>query len=322
MITDTPRTTPERPGTATTVTLLDGRKLAFAEYGNPAGVPFLFMHGIPSSRLAGGLIHDAACRWGARIIAPDRPGYGASDPQPGRTILAWPADVAGLIDMLGLERVGVLGISGALPYVLACTLAIPERLTRVAILSGLGPLNVPGVLGGVNPGTAALYRIALRSPRLGRVWMKMLAQSAKRSPGAVYRRQLSYLPDVDRVLFDDPAIRELRMSDFAEAFRQGSAAAAAEAVLHVTDWGFTLADVTFDVLLWQGTEDRHHPSSMGRYLEQALPRGRAIYAEGAGAFGFIARMDAIFEALSMDTWATVFEPSEHAPVATTEDGHE
>jgi pimeloyl-ACP methyl ester carboxylesterase len=252
------------------------------------------MHGIPSSRLAAGLVHEVAHRCNVRLLAPDRPGYGASDPRAGRTILDCPEDIAALADALGLETFGLVGVSGALPYVLACTVAIPERLTQVAILSGLAPLNAPGVLEGANPGSIAIYQLAMRSPRLAGVWMKMLAGTARRSPGVVYNRQLSYLPAADRELFDAEGMRERRIADLAEAFRQGTAAASAEAVLHVTDWGFAFADVPVEVLLWQGTKDRLHPLGMGRYLEQSLPRCRAIYAEGAGAFGFINQMDVIF----------------------------
>lgn len=275
----------------------DGRRLSFAEYGDPDGVPFIFMHGIPSSRLAAGLIDQSACRQGIRIIAPDRPGYGLSDVAPARTILDWPNDLTALADHLRIEQFGVLGVSGAVPYLLAAAVAIPERLTHVAILSGLGPLDVPGVMAGMNVESATLYRIALRSPRLGRAWMKMLGKTARLSPTTVYDRQISYLPPVDRAIFEGDTMRTLKMADFAEAFRQGADGAGHEAGLHVSNWGFTLADVTLNVFLWQGAHDRHHPPAMGRYLAGALPSARVLLDEDAGAFGFITRMDAIFDAI-------------------------
>ena len=212
------------------VTLPDGRALAYDEYGDPAGVPFVFMHGIPSSRLAARMVDESARRSGVRIIAPDRPGYGWSDPLPGRTLLDWPDDIAALADALHLREVGVMGISGAVPYLLACAVAIPERLSHVAILSGLGPLREPGVMDGMNRETATLYRLALRSPRLGRMWMAMLAQTARRSPLLIYRQQLGYLPPVDRAVFDAPVMRQHRLDDFAEAFRQGADGPSREAM--------------------------------------------------------------------------------------------
>ena len=279
------------------VALPDGRSLAYDEYGNPGGVPFVFMHGIPSSRLAARMIDTAARRSGVRLVAPDRPGYGWSDPLPDRALLDWPRDVEALADALHLREFGVIGISGAVPYLLACAVVIPERLSHVAILSGLGPLTEPGVMVGMNRQTAALYRLALRSPRLGRTFMAMLAQTAKHSPLLVYRQQLGYLPPVDRAVFDAPEMRALRLDDFAEAFRQGSASPAREAVLHMTDWGFGLGDVSVDVFVWQGLLDRHHPVAMGRYLERDLPGAQAVFVPDVGAFGFVDRMDEVFQQL-------------------------
>lgn len=279
------------------VVLPDGRTLAYDEYGDPGGIPFVFMHGIPSSRLAARMIDASARRSGIRIVAPDRPGYGHSDPLRNRSLLDWPRDVEALAAALHLREFGVIGISGAVPYLLACAVAIPDRLSHVAILSGLGPLREPGVMEGMNGETAALYRLALRSPRLGRMWMAMLAQTAKRSPMLVYRQQLSYLPEVDRAVFEAPEMRTHRLDDFAEAFRQGADGPAREAVLHMTDWGFALPDVPLDVFVWQGELDRHHPIAMGRYLERDLPGAHAVFVPGVGAFGFVDRMDDVFEQL-------------------------
>ena len=280
-----------------TLTLADGRSLAYAEYGDRDGEPFVFMHGVPSSRLAGQLIHESAARQGIRLLTPDRPGYGLSDDLPDRTILDWPDDVAQLCDGLGIGHFGVMGVSGAVPYVLACAVRMPERLSHVAILSGLGPLGNPGDLKGMNRESMTLYSLAVRSPRVGRVWMKMLAQASKRSPLMVYRQQMRYLAEVDRAIFDSDEMRDLRLNDFAEAFRQGSSGPAQEAVLHVTDWGFELADIGVGVFMWQGGEDRHHPVAMAHSLSNALPNVQTVIVPEAGAFGFVPRMDEVFDAL-------------------------
>jgi pimeloyl-ACP methyl ester carboxylesterase len=231
------------------------------------------------------------------MIAPDRPGYGFSSARPERTILDWPRDVSDLMDRLSIARFGVLGVSGAVPYVLACALELQSRVSHVAILSGMGPLDNADALTGMNRESMVLYTLAVRSPRLGRIWMRMLAQATKRSPMLVYAQQLRYLPQVDRELFQDEKLRDLRIADFAEAFRQGADGAAQEAVLHVSDWGFSLNDVTSTVFLWQGGLDRHHPPVMGRLLAEALPNVELMLVPDAGGFGFVPRMDAVFDAL-------------------------
>jgi hypothetical protein len=91
-----------------TLVLKDGRKLGYAQYGSPTGRPVFFLHGHPASRLEAAHLHDDAVKVGARIICPERPGFGLSSPQPGRTLLDTARDVEQLGDHLKLEKYGIL----------------------------------------------------------------------------------------------------------------------------------------------------------------------------------------------------------------------
>lgn len=56
----------------------DGRRIAYAEWGDAAGTPVVYCHGLPGPRLEARLA-DAPTRLpGMRLIAPDRPGFGLS----------------------------------------------------------------------------------------------------------------------------------------------------------------------------------------------------------------------------------------------------
>src|SRR5438046_6812360 len=120
--------------------LRDGRRLGYCEHGVRAGKPILYFHGWPGSRIEAQLAAPAARRYNARLIAVDRPGFGMSDFKAHRTLLDWPADVAELADTLGLDRFAVAGVSGGGPYALACARRIPDRLTSVIVVCGLGPM--------------------------------------------------------------------------------------------------------------------------------------------------------------------------------------
>ena len=133
------------------VQLRDGRSLAWAEYGDPSGKPVLYFHGFPGSRIEPALGADDLARTEARLIAIDRPGFGGSTFQPGRRLLDWPNDVASFADSLALDRFACMGVSGGGPYVLACALRLGERLTRAAIVCGVGPLDTAD--GCLRPGT-------------------------------------------------------------------------------------------------------------------------------------------------------------------------
>jgi pimeloyl-ACP methyl ester carboxylesterase len=77
------------------------RTLRVHDEGAPDGPVILYQHGTPQA--GGGMKRwtDDAREHGARLIAYDRPGYGASTPAPGRTV----ASLAGLalFDVLGLN---------------------------------------------------------------------------------------------------------------------------------------------------------------------------------------------------------------------------
>lgn len=124
---------------STVLALPDGRKLGYASYGTPKGTPIIYVSGYPSSRIDGAGLHPEALTTGAYIICVDRPGYGLSSPHEGRSLSSFANDVEALAEHLGLERYGVLGISGGGPYALACARMLPtDKLRGVAIVCGLG----------------------------------------------------------------------------------------------------------------------------------------------------------------------------------------
>src|ERR687885_240222 len=105
------------------IRLRDGRRLGYAEWGDPGGRPLLYFHGWPGSRLEGRLADEAAREKGVRLIAVD-----------------WPDDVLQLTTAHGLERFAVLGISGGGPYAAVCAWKLSKQLTCAGIVSSLAPL--------------------------------------------------------------------------------------------------------------------------------------------------------------------------------------
>lgn len=94
--------------TSSTITLPDGRKLGYAQYGASAGRPIFFLHGLATTRIDAAAYDEVAKELNVRIIAPDRPGTGLSSPQPGRTLLDYPKDIDMLATYLGISEYGIL----------------------------------------------------------------------------------------------------------------------------------------------------------------------------------------------------------------------
>ena len=86
--------------------------------------------GTPNSRhLYGPNVRDAADR-GLRLISYDRPGYGGSAPQPGRTVADCTADVRAICAELGIDRLTTWGISGVAMRTSACAALPPGPSDR------------------------------------------------------------------------------------------------------------------------------------------------------------------------------------------------
>jgi pimeloyl-ACP methyl ester carboxylesterase len=91
--------------------------------------------GTPNSRLLyGPNVADAAAR-GLRLISYDRPGYGGSDPQPGRTVADCASDVRAICAALDVQQLAMWGISGGGPHVLACAALLPDLAVAAASLA-------------------------------------------------------------------------------------------------------------------------------------------------------------------------------------------
>lgn len=120
-----------------TISLPDGRRLGYGEYGVRDGVPVLLFHGMPGGRSFD--LGRAVAKAGAWLFTLERPGIGLSDRQSGRKLLDWPDDVAAFADSFGLNRFAVVGFSAGAPYALACGHVLADRIPVVGLVCGWVP---------------------------------------------------------------------------------------------------------------------------------------------------------------------------------------
>lgn len=229
-----------------TVRLPDGRALSIEEYGDPAGSPVLYFHGWPASRLEAGLIPDLP----VRLLALDRPGYGRSTPQRGRTLLDWPQDVADVADRLGIDRFHIVGLSGGAPYAAACAYALPHRVLGVSLVCPVPPAH------GIHPrapGIGHLFRLG-RHPVLAHRLFSMMRPLLRRR--IITPRTLvgGALPDSDRACLD-----KTTLSNLARVWREGIGrsvqGALTDAQIYAREWQVPLGQITVPTTIWYGADD-------------------------------------------------------------------
>ena len=266
------------------VTLRDGRTLHVYDEGDPQGVAVVAHHGTPSSgRLHSSHIEDAGAR-GIRLIGYDRAGYGASSARPGRSIGDVAADVAELLDALGVDRFATWGHSGGGPHALACAALLPERCVAAATLASVAPYGVEGLdwLEGMGEANVQDFEAVLAGPEaLEPVVLRDQAEMFSAGPDGLRQAMLTILSPVDQAAFTADvaewvyAVMAEGAAKRIEGFRDDNLAC-------VAPWGFDPADIGVPVLLLQGVQDLMVPPSHGRWLAARIPGVEAEISDAEG----------------------------------------
>jgi pimeloyl-ACP methyl ester carboxylesterase len=200
------------------VRLPDGRRVTYADHGDPAGPTVLSCHGTPECRLVDPRAVELAERMRYRLVVPDRPGFGQSDPKPGRTLLDWPTDAAGLLDALAVGTFAVVGGSGGGPYAVACGVVLGDRVSRVALVAPAEPADAP------RHGFVPREEAALRARG------ETMARLLRDDPDGFWALVAPDLSETDREQEEamDQATKDWSTAMFREAFRQGADAYVAD----------------------------------------------------------------------------------------------
>ena len=259
------------------IELADGRVLTYSAIGPADGVPVIYLHGaIGAPPLADSSLDEALARSHVRYLMVDRPGFGGSDPHPGRRVTGFARDVEALADSLGLSRFALLGVSAGAPYALACAASMPERVAATAAVSTIPP----GFSAWRSWRTAPHYRLALtllaHQPRLVQSIADPLLELVQRRPRALRKLFAMGACGGDRELLSEPAAREIAVRRFLAATARGSWPMIHDFLVCRSDWGFELADVSTPVHLWHGLRDPvipiSHADSIRRQLPDVWPR--------------------------------------------------
>jgi pimeloyl-ACP methyl ester carboxylesterase len=254
-----------------TVRSPDGRVLAVQESGDPAGMPVLVHNGTPMSRhLYGPNVADAA-EQGLRLISYDRPGYGGSTPQPGRTVADCAADVRAICTALEVSSIAMWGLSGGGPRVLACAALLPDLVTAAAALASFAPYDADDLDWFDGLQAADAYRRALADPDAVRAGLDEARNDILATTGSSLVEQ--WTPSLSAA---DAAALPGELAEYTartnhEALAPGSQGWWDDSYGLVLPWGCDLADIAVPVLLLHGRQDTIVPFAHGQWLAAHIP---------------------------------------------------
>jgi pimeloyl-ACP methyl ester carboxylesterase len=262
----------------------DGRILAVEEAGDPGGLPVLVHFGTPNSRhLYPPIVADALTR-GLRLVSYDRPGYGGSSPQPGRTVADCAADVRAICAELGVGRLVTWGISGGGPHVLATAALLPDLVIAAASLAALAPFGADGLdyYDGMGQENVNDFQLALTDEKA--VWARCEEQRAEvlaASAGTLAATMPSLLTPTDAAVFTGELAEYLDWSG-REGLDPGPEGLFEDSVAFVRPWGCDPATISVPLLVMHGREDLFVPFGHGQWLAAHIPGAEARLLDSDG----------------------------------------
>lgn len=282
----------------------DGRDLAFTEWGVPDGRPVMCFHGTPGCRLWNP-DEAATTAAGVRLIIPDRPGIGRSDPNEGWTLADWPKDVDALADALDIPTLAIVGVSAGGTPAAACAALIPGRLSGVAFVvsSSLASYNWaerPGIENDWTPEDREEFEIAKTDPAAA---ASLAARHFAEAEGPIEGLAASIRKDLeaaegDRWFYEDSARVAVFDAHVIEWARQGYEAIGWEFIKVYQPWGFRLADITLPVTIYHGAQDPWVRREQIDWQAKTIPNSSVVVWTDGGHLGFVKHWREVLDAVA------------------------
>ena len=266
------------------LSLKNGRKISIVEAGKLDGKPVIAHNGTPGSRLLYKSWVEDAEKKGIRLIGYDRPGYGGSTPQPGRTVADAASDVAAIAKALKIDRIGVWGVSGGGPHALACAALLPDLVAAAASLASPAPYGSIGLnwMEGMGEDNVEEFGAALQGQKVLEKFISSAAENfLKSTPATLVEAFRTLVSPVDaKALTDDFA------SYLFECMREGITLSRKgwidDDLAFTKPWGFELNQIRIPVMVMQGDQDKMVPFTHGQWLSLHVPGAITRLLKGDG----------------------------------------
>jgi pimeloyl-ACP methyl ester carboxylesterase len=265
-----------------TVVTAGGSQYGFIDYGPLDGTPVLWCHGGPGSRLEPLWLHADAAAAGLRIVAFDRPGYGLSTPQPGRTIVDVVSDLLELLGRLEIERFLTVGVSTGGAYALAAAAFAPERTLGVVMCGAMTDMSF------------APARLTMHVPQVRAIWDAPSRDAALEAATNAYGEGFSKLLDggmggvlapSDAEIFADPQWMAAAMRGFPENSTFGMQGYVDDRIADGPGWGdMDLAKVRCPVTVLHGGRDQLVDVMQARHTAELVRHAKLVVIPDAGHF--------------------------------------
>ena len=219
----------------------------------------------------------------ARIVVTERPGFGITPPQPGRTIQDHVAQLIEVADELGCDRFAIAAYSGGGSYALGCGAAHPDRVRVIGLIcAAVSAHDRPEVDSFLRP-EIQLVTAGMRSDPEGTKaaiarFVQPQFDAYQADPQAFFDQ---FVAGTGRALEDlSPSWKHV----LEDAYTKDPSVLAEEFAVVSGPLGFAFEDVQVPVRVFHGTADDGQPMELLRDLVKRLPDATLTEWEGDGHF--------------------------------------
>jgi pimeloyl-ACP methyl ester carboxylesterase/DNA-binding CsgD family transcriptional regulator len=233
--------------------LSDGRRLCYRQYGDPAGQAVLIFHDSMGSSLAPPCTDDVARELGLRLLIPERPGFGQSDPSPRYSFDSVAADYAALAQGLDLGSVRLAAAASGAGFAIVAARLMGGACERLLLVSGRG--GTPTAPAAHQSFLTRYRREMLSSPWLAEAMLRLYVQLYSREFVAGSLKRSTALARLDRAFSQGNAeLIDFLTARGAECFARGFVGPLADIACYRTA-AEAPARLNTSVVVWHGAED-------------------------------------------------------------------
>jgi pimeloyl-ACP methyl ester carboxylesterase len=252
------------------VPLPDGRVCEVLTHGSGERA-LVHQPGTPSGAAPDPLLSDVCDPRGLRVLAPLRPGYGRSTPNPGRRIADVPADIEAVAAHLGVREFITAGYSGGGPHSLA-TAALAPSCRAAAVVVSPAPRDAEGLdyYAGMAPSNHEEWALADQGEAAVRSWLETHGLELLSRPATNFLDLFgdSFCAADRAVVLADPKRVGAGQS---KALENGIEGWLEDDIAMTTPWGFDLPTVSTPVAFWSGRQDQFISYQHVVWMAQQIP---------------------------------------------------
>ncbi len=166
----------------------------------------------------------------------------------------------------------------------------------LSFISGRGPIDSLDETLSID---RLVLGLARHAPAIFARFAKVLTADLVKDPTKSLQRRNKNMSDADKAyIAADEANRAMYAASLIESVRQGSEGITQDIIINMNAWGFSPADITANIRLWHGLEDRAFPPHTAQQLVDELTTCEITFVADIGSLLILDRWDDILTDLT------------------------